>query len=99
MIKQNGNYLFDKFNDQTILIYTSPTTSTPTAIYIDEVTPVSFVDKKLSFQNGEYLLNGSLYSIHDKILNFDSPNHIFSRWYGFVATFAKCDIETDANNA
>ncbi len=98
LIKKNGNYLFDKFNNQTLFIYISPATSTPTAIYRDEITTVSFKGEKLSFHNGDYLLGGILYDIDDKKMDFSSPNHIFSRWYGFVATFYKCEIKTKDNN-
>ncbi len=95
LIKQNGNYLFDKFNNQDVLIYISPTTSTPTAIYVYEATTVSFIGERLSFQNGDYLLGGNLYALNNEKLDISAPNHIFSRWYGFVSTFSNCEIKNE----
>jgi hypothetical protein len=95
LIKQNGNYLFDTFHNRALLIYISPTTFIPIAMYLDEITSVTFEGKKLSFQNGDYVLGGNLYSSHNEKLGVSAPNHIFSRWYGFVSTFPNCEIKNE----
>ena len=99
MIKENGNYLFDKLNGKNLLIYISPSTFTPSAIYLKEIDDASFSGNKLIFSNGEYITGGNLYSSKKAKIDVEKPNQIFLRWYGFVSTFPSCKIKTNANDA
>ncbi|MFK7904546.1 MAG: DUF3179 domain-containing (seleno)protein [Chitinophagales bacterium] len=98
MIKDNGNYLFDGFRDKELLIYISPTTHTPSAMYLEEITNASFGGDKLTFSNGNYIQGGNLYSSEGVRLEVNEPNCLFLRWYGFVSTFPNCEIKTNAMN-
>lgn len=95
LLKENGNFILDLFDDQNLLIYISPTTHIPSTLFLNEVISASFENNKLVFKNGKYLLAGNLYSKNEEKLDYKSPNHIFSRWYGFVSTFPDCEIKTD----
>ena len=92
LLKENGNFLFDQFNGRTILIYISPITHIPSLLYVNEKSSASFENNKLVFQNGDYLLGGNLYNSKDEKQDYNSPNHIYSRWYGFVSTFVNCEV-------
>ena len=97
MIKENGNYLFDKLNGKNLLIYVSSSTYTPSAIFLQEIDDASFSGDKLFFANGKYITAGNLYSSKKEKIDIDKPNQIFLRWYGFVTTFPNCKIKTDAD--
>ncbi len=95
LIKQQDNYIFDRFNKQDLFIYISPINSIPTAIYLNRTKDITFNNKKVVLENGAYLLAGNHYSADDKKLKSNAPNQIFSRWYGFAATFPKCEVYND----
>ena len=97
LLKENENYFIDIFNNQTLLIYISPVTKTPTVIYAEDIKTVSFSKNKIILNDNNYLLSGNLYSHSGKKLTLNSPNHVFSRWYGFVSTFSDCEVKTNAN--
>lgn len=91
-IKENGNFLLNKFNNDQLLIYISPTTATPSAIYVENCVGIKFDKDKITFANGNYILGGNLYYSKNMKIASTSPNHIFLRWYGFVSTFSNCEI-------
>lgn len=92
VLKENGNIIFDTISDQNLLLYISPITHIPDVLYVDEINTVYFDSNRLVFENGNYLVSGNLYTKEGQRLNFLSPNHLFSRWYGFVLTFPGCEI-------
>jgi len=92
LLKDNGNFLFDQFNGRPILVYISPTTHIPSVLYISKKSSAFFENNKLVFQNGDYLIGGNLYTSKNEKREFSSPNHIYSRWYGFVSTFVGCEL-------
>ena len=92
VIKEMGNFIIDTFKEKNLIIYISPTTHTPSAMYIDEITTAVFEDDKLSFANGNYIRGGNLYSQNDEKITTKKPMYIFLRWYGFVSTFPDCEI-------
>ncbi len=97
VIKENGNYLHDNFNGSKLFLYISPTTFSPVAIYLKEISEISFEGDRVNFSNGRYIAGGNLYSSEGKNIKVDQPNQMFLRWYGFVTTFPKCKIKTDDN--
>jgi len=92
VLKENGNIVFDTMCNQNLLLYISPITHIPEVLYVDEINTVYFDNNRLVFKNGNYLVSGNLYTKEGQRLNFESPNHLFSRWYGFVLTFPGCEI-------
>ncbi|WGK69745.1 DUF3179 domain-containing (seleno)protein [Candidatus Haliotispira prima] len=92
IIKEHGNYLFDKLNGKDILVYISPTTDIPSAIYIKELNNLSFSEDTLILSNGNYIKGGNLYSSNETKLDVNKPNQVFLRWYGFVLTFPNCEV-------
>ncbi len=97
VVKENGNYLYDNLNDKNLFIYISPTTFTPSAIYLKETDNPLFSGDKITFSNGNYIAGGNLYASEETKIAIDKPNQIFLRWYGFVSTFPNCKIMTHAN--
>lgn len=93
-IKPSQHYLVDTVNGRPILIYISPSTKRPEAIYQSGITEVIVTETTLNFPDGRYLQNGILYSVEGNRLAVDKPNQMFLRWYGFVSTFPHCEVQT-----
>ncbi len=93
-LKASGNYLVDEYNDRPILIYVSPATKIPDAIYQSGIADVTLTETTVNFPDGRYLKSGNLYSAEGDQLVVNKPNQLFSRWYGFVSTFPNCEVQT-----
>ena len=92
VLEENGNFMFDQFDDRVLLLYISPTTHTPSALFVNKITTVDFSKDRLVFEDGNYLLSSNLYTKEGEELSSSGPWYIFSRWYGFVVTFPKCEV-------
>jgi hypothetical protein len=91
-LKANGGKLIETLEHQNLLIYIAPLNGTPTAMYISKGLTVDWSEDTLILSNGTYLRAGKLFSNNHEELRIKEPGQLFSRWYGFIATFPKCDV-------
>lgn len=90
LLKKQGGFLIDSFNNQQLLVYISPTSGTPNALYIPNDLTVEMQKDRLTLSNGYFILSGKLFAHPQEELTIDQPGQMFSRWYGFIATFPNC---------
>ena len=93
VIKENGNYLFDQWDNKNLIVYISPTTHTPSAMQIEKIDSAAFDGDKLILSDGKYIQSGNLYSSEEVKIDTNQPNQVFLRWYGFVSTFPNIEIK------
>lgn len=91
-IKDNGGMLIDTFDHHNLLIYIAPLNGTPKAIYIPKGLTAEWKENTLILSDGSYIDSDKLFSRNQEELSISEPNQLFSRWYGFIATFPDCDV-------
>jgi hypothetical protein len=91
-IKERGGQFIESFNNQSLLIYIAPLNGTPNAIYIPNGLTASWKEDTLVLSNGSYIRSGKFFSNENEELKINEPGQMFSRWYGFIATFPNCSI-------
>lgn len=91
-IKAHGGKLVESFNNQNLLVYIAPLNGTPSAIYIPKGITADWKEDTLVLSNGCYLRSGKLFSNGKEELKINEPGQMFSRWYGFIATFPNCAV-------
>lgn len=91
-LKEHGGILIQSFNQQNLLIYIAPLNGTPNAIYIPEAVTATWKATTLVLSNGSYIRSGKFFSKEKEALEINEPSQLFSRWYGFIATFPNATV-------
>ena len=85
-IVDSDRALIDELDGRRILIFVSPESNTPVALY----TTANRVERRGSdyrLDTGEVVRGGVLYGADDNVTAPERPLQTFTRWYGFSLTF------------
>lgn len=89
---KKGKVIVETFHQQEMIVFIAPDTQIPTAIYVTGSNSPELKEDRLLLGNGAYVRKGNLYSSAGQELPLRQPHQMFSRWYGFVATFPECEV-------
>jgi hypothetical protein len=92
VVREHGGAIVDEFDGRRLLVYVDPLTSTPAAIYVDEVSSAEWDGRVLRLDNGQTVSAGQLLDATHEPQPIERPLQIFTRWYGYAFTFPGAEI-------
>ncbi|HEY1391301.1 MAG TPA: DUF3179 domain-containing (seleno)protein [Ktedonobacterales bacterium] len=90
-IRDQNNALIDTLDQQRMVIYIDPTSSTPAA-HRTTSRIQGWDDDTLVLDSGERIRNGCVLNAASEQHLIDRPNQQFTRWFGFSYMFPACEI-------
>lgn len=88
---ERDNFVFDQFDGRTLLVYISPETSVPDAMFV-EAKSAEWRGDKLHLSTGGFVRDNVLYDAKRQWQPVERPHQLFSRWYSFAIQYAGCTI-------
>lgn len=85
------NFVLDQFDGRTLLVYISPETSVPDAMFV-EAKSAQWRGEQLHLSNGSFVRDNVLYNTARQWQAVERPHQLFSRWYSFAIQYANCSI-------
>jgi hypothetical protein len=90
LVRERGA-LIDQVEGRDLLVYYDRTASVPAAVYVSAA--VETVDnEEIRLANGQRVVAGQLTDSDGTVLPSETPNQVFTRWYGFSLTFPGPEI-------
>ena len=89
-IRENGA-LLDEVDGRSVIVYMDQSTFTPAAMFVDAST-ATMEDRDVRLDSGAVIRDGVLYDAAGDRVEFEQPQQLFSRWYGFAMTFPGPEI-------
>jgi len=90
-IRQRGEAFVDEIDGRKLLVYIDPEAATPAALFVN-AGGAKAVGKEIRLDTGDVVRSGVLMDPRGRRRNVDSPQQLFTRWYGFALTFPGCDV-------
>jgi hypothetical protein len=91
VIRQNGNAFIDRIDGQRVLVYIDPETQIPTAVFVESAR-ARMDGATVRLDNGQTIRSGVLSDARRGRLGLKRPQQLFTRWYGFAATFPGAEV-------
>ena len=90
-INANDGVLIDEMDRRRILIYVTPTSNAPVAVFT-EATSFSWQGDEIHLDTGEVVRQGTVYDANGERVAVERPLQTFTRWYGFSLTFPDAEV-------
>lgn len=90
-VSEESNVVLDELAGRRILIFVSPKSNAPVAIYTD-ATSFEMREGAIHLDTGEVVRDGILYRADGERASVERPLQTFTRWYGFAMTFEDAEV-------
>ena len=90
-IRQQGEAFIDRLGGRTVLIYVSPESNTPNALFVTARSATMQGDE-VRLDDGSRVQAGVLIDAREERRMPERPPQMFTRWYGFSLTYPGCEI-------
>lgn len=90
-LESHGGWLCDTLDGRPLLAFLDPVSHVPGALWL-EAKSVIPGDAEFILDRGRVIRDGQLFSADGNPLPVERPLQMFTRWYGFAATFPDCSV-------
>ena len=90
-IDANDGVILDEIDGRRVLIYVTPTSNAPVAVFTD-ARSFSWQGDEVHLDTGEIIRQGTVYHANGERMPVERPFQTFTRWYGFSLTFPGAEI-------
>lgn len=90
-IETNGKVIIDEMDGRRVLIYVTPMSNAPVAVFTD-ATSFSWEGDEIHLDTGEVVRQGTVYDANGERVAVERPLQTFTRWYGFSLTFPGAEV-------
>ena len=91
IIQRALNFVIGKFDSAFITVRHMAIGARDTALCVN-AGGAKAVGKEIRLDTGDVVRSGVLMDPRGRRRNVDSPQQLFTRWYGFALTFPGCDV-------
>jgi hypothetical protein len=90
-IRQRGGAFIDRINGRRVLVYVDPEMHIPVALFVESAR-ARMDGTTVRLDGGQVIRSGMLWDARGGRLAVTRPQQLFTRWYGFAATFPAAEV-------